>query len=45
MGQVLPSDVLWVTPAEASGNTVRLSEGKNWNHICKDIGFSGFMFY
>lgn len=43
--QILPSDVLFITHTEVSGNLVRLSEGKIWNHICKDIDFSWFMFY
>lgn len=39
MGQILPSDVLFITHTVVSGNLVRLSESKIWNHICKDIDF------
>lgn len=40
MGQILPSDVLFITPSEVSGNLVILSEDKIWNHICKDTDLS-----
>ena len=39
MGQILPSDVLFITSTEVGGNLVRLSEGKIWKHIYKDIDF------
>lgn len=45
MGQILPSDVLFITPTEVSGNLVRLFWGQNLESHLQDTDFSWFMFY
>jgi hypothetical protein len=45
MGQILFSDLFFITPTEVSRNLVRLSGGKIGNHIYKYTDFSWCMFH